>query len=251
MIVLRNDGRSYDEIRPVKMAYDPFGYADSSLLFEIGETKVLVSISLQKTVPSFLKGKNSGWLTAEYSMLPASTRSRVNRESSSFKRNFRSIEISRLIGRSLRAVVDLAVLGERTIVVDCDVLQADGGTRVAAITAASAALRVAEERWLERRVIEKSFVRSDIAAISVGIVRGHAYLDLSQEEDNISDVDFNFVLTRLGEIVEIQGTSEKRPISWENFELLKKLALRGVADLFEKRSFLNQERGTSALRVER
>ncbi|MBU1007529.1 ribonuclease PH [Candidatus Dependentiae bacterium] len=233
MIVLRNDGRTFDQVRPISITYDLFGYADASILFEIGQTKVLVSAMLQSSGPHFLRGRGTGWLTAEYAMLPSATRTRTFRESSAQKRSNRSIEISRLIGRSLRSVVDLDCLGERAITVDCDVLQADGGTRSACITAASLVLNMAQSRWLQDGVIKKSFLKSSIAAISVGVVCDQLYLDISQEEDNRASVDFNFVLTELGDIVEIQGTSEKSPMSWEDFEQVKKLALSGIEQLFK------------------
>lgn len=232
MLVLRNDGRSFDQIRPVTISYDAFGYADSSVLFEIGQTKVFASISLQKGVPHFMKGTNSGWLTAEFAMSTFSTRERTARESTQNRLNSRSVEISRLIGRSLRSVVDVSQLGERTIFVDCDVLQADGGTRVASITAASLALFAAESRWLKSGLITSKIIKEPIAALSVGVLNGQVFLDLSQDEDNEADADFNFIMTKSGKIVEIQGTSEKVPLSWENFAQVKKYALEGVAQLF-------------------
>jgi ribonuclease PH len=233
MINLRDDGRTYDQVRPLKITFDPFGYADSSILFEQGGTKVLVGVSLQEKVPQFLRNKSTGWLTAEYSLLPISTRGRTRRDISQARPNGRNVEISRIIGRSLRSVIDLSVIGERTIVVDCDVLQADGGTRCASITAACIALQVASRRWLKNGLIEKNFIIDAIAAISVGIVDGKVYLDLSQFEDNRAEADFNFVLSRLGGVIEIQGTSEKHPISWENFAQIKELALKGVVQIFE------------------
>jgi ribonuclease PH len=199
----------------------------------MGETKVFVSVHLQGGVPKFLKGTNRGWLTAEYAMLPSSTRGRTMREASQNRRNARSIEISRLIGRSLRCAVDLDSFGERTIFIDCDVLQADGGTRVASITAANLALEVAVERWLQSGYLRKNILIESIAAISVGVVNGRVYLDLSQNEDNAAEVDFNFVLTHSGKVIEIQGTSEKSPLSWENFDQIKRYALQGVEELFK------------------
>ena len=238
MIINRDDGRAWNQVRPLKLTYDPFGYADASLLFELGNTKIMVSISLQDKVPKFLKGGGNGWLTAEYAMLPSATKTRTRRESSLGQRNSRSVEISRLIGRCLRCVVNLDGFGERTIVVDCDVLQADGGTRVASITAASLLLEVAQQRWMQAGIIKKNIVRQQLAAISVGILRSHVYLDLAQNEDSSADADFNFVLTKSGDVVEVQGTSEQKPTSWENFELLKKTALSGVEQLFTMSSFI-------------
>jgi len=207
-------------------------------LFELGNTKVMVSISLQDKVPKFLKGGGKGWLTAEYAMLPSATKTRTRRESTLGQRNSRSVEISRLIGRCLRCVVNLDGFGERTIVVDCDVLQADGGTRVASITAASLLLEVAQQRWLEAGIIKKNILKQQIAAISVGVLRDHVYLDLAQNEDSSADADFNFILTKSGDVVEVQGTSEQKPTSWENFEILKKTALSGVEQLFAMSSII-------------
>lgn len=235
----RNDGRTYDSVRPIKLTYNSFGYSDSSVLFEQGNTKILVGVTLQDGVPQFLrrqnfkKGQRQGWLTAEYSMLPTATRGRTIRDSNQARPNARGVEISRLIGRSFRSVIDLSCIGERTVYIDCDVLQADGGTRCASICAANFALQAANANWLKNGVIEKSFIREEIAAISVGMLGECAYLDLSQFEDNRADVDFNFVLTKGGNIIELQGTSERTPMAWENFEQLKKLALKGCKDIFE------------------
>lgn len=242
MVMNRDDGRAYDQVRPIKLTYNKFGYADSSLLFELGRTKVLVSVSIQNGVPFFLKGRDKGWLTAEYAMLPCATLKRNVRESCLRQRNSRSVEISRLIGRSLRAVTNLDSIGERTIIIDCDVLQADGSTRVACITGASIALELAMNRWLKNGTIKSVFVKESIAAISVGIVNGNMYLDLSQYEDNFADADFNFILTKSGSIIEIQGTAEKRPISWEDFEQFKKFALVGVKNIFDvkEKNFVNK-----------
>jgi len=233
MINLRNDGRTYDQVRPLKISFDVFGHANASALFEFGGTKVLVGVTLQNRVPMFMKGRGVGWLSAEYAMLPISTKDRTNRESRQTRPNSRSLEISRLIGRSLRSVVDLSSIGERTIVIDCDVLQADGGTRCACISAASLCLKVAVDRWLKSGIIEKDIINDDIAAVSVGMVGGHACLDISQDEDNNAEADFNFVLSKSGNIIEIQGTSEKAPMSWENFGELKRLALLGVEQIFK------------------
>lgn len=233
MIEIRNDGRTYNQVRPINIQIDVFGYADVSVLFEQGGTKVLVGVTLQDGVPFFLKGSNSGWLTAEYALLPISTRGRSQRDSRQSNPSSRSLEISRLIGRCLRSGVDLSAIGERTIMVDCDVLQADGGTRCACISAASLALKIAVNRWMSEGAIRRQFVLESIAGISVGIVNGSACLDLSESEDNETDADFNFVLTRSGNIVEIQGTSEKSPISWENFAGLRNFALHGVEEVFK------------------
>ncbi len=236
----RKDNRSVDELRPIRVVYEPFGYAAASVLLEQGHTKVLVSVSLQTQVPPFLKGKHKGWLTAEYAVLPCATRQRSNRDAGLHTKNSRGVEISRLIGRSLRAVVDVSLIGERTIQVDCDVLQADGGTRTACITAASLALNRASERWLETGVISRSIIRDSLAAVSIGALEGIVYTDLTQEEDNRADADFNFVITRAGAVVEVQGTAETRPMSRLLFEELQKRAFDSAAQLFEALDCLHQ-----------
>lgn len=228
----RPDGRAGHEIRHITISYDTLGYADSSVFFELGQTKVLASVTLQQGVPHFLKGQRVGWLSAEYAMLPAATHQRTMRESLQGKQNSRNVEISRLIGRCLRTTVDLSILGERTIIIDCDVLQADGGTRVASITAASLALEIAIQRWMARGIILKNIMKTRIAAISVGLVKGIACADLSYIEDSCAEADFNFVVSAEGELVEVQGTSEKAPIPWSVFESLKALAIKGIDDLF-------------------
>jgi len=230
---IRSDGRGLDQVRTISFSKDVWGYADSSILLEVGMTKIFVAISLNVGVPSFLKGQGRGWLTAEYSMLPTSTHKRSVREINQPHRNFRSVEISRLIGRCLRTIIDLEKLGERTIVVDCDVLQADGGTRVAAITAASLALFFADKVWVQRGLVKESIFKKLIAAISVGVVEGEAMLDLSFEEDCGADADFNFIFAEDGSIIEIQGTAEKALINWKKFDELKKLAQKGAFSLFD------------------
>ena len=232
MELKRIDGRTLNQVRPIKFSYDALGYADSSVLFEIGNTKVLVSITLQNKVPIFLRGNGTGWLTAEYSMLPCATQKRIIRDSNQNQKNSRGVEISRLIGRCLRTVVDLSRIGEKSIIIDCDVLQADGGTRVACITAASMALKIAEKRWLNAGILDDNFIKDSIAAISVGRVNKQIYLDLSFDEDSKADADFNFILTESGKIIEIQGTSEKEPLDWFEFEEFKKLAIDGVLFIF-------------------
>lgn len=231
--VQRALGRSYNKLRPVTISYNVFGYAAGSVLFELGNTKVLCSITLQTGVPPFLKGSKQGWLTAEYAMLPTSSQQRVAREGSTGKRNDRSIEISRLIGRSLRAVLNLSVLGERTIMVDCDVLEADGSTRTAAITGAFAALKSAQEHWLKTGQISASLIDDELVAVSAGVLKGSVLLDLDYSEDSIIDADYNFVLTRSGKLIEIQGAAEKNAISWNEFDQMKQVVSSGVQELFE------------------
>lgn len=230
---LREDGRSFAELRPIKLEYDTLGYADASILFQTGQTKILVSVTIQAGVPPFLKGQKTGWLTTEYAMLPCATQKRTKRESTQLQRNSRSIEISRLIGRSLRAVTNLSQIGERTIIVDCDVLQADGGTRVASITASSLALSLAINRWIEAKILNENILKEHIAGVSVGKVGENILLDLSYKEDSQADADFNFILTESGKLIEVQGTAEKSPISWQEFENFKTLATQGIKEIFQ------------------
>lgn len=240
----RVDGRAFDQMRPIKITYDVFEFAAASLLYEIGKTKVLCAVTLQVGVPPFLRGKKTGWLNAEYAMLPAATPSRNQREIIGGKRSGRSVEISRMIGRSFRSIMDLDVLGERTIVIDCDVQQADGGTRTACITAAQLALGLAQERWLLEDLIEKPFLHDELAAISVGILDDKPILDVSFSEDSEGDADFNFVLTRSGKVIEIQGSAEKKPIDWHVFEQVRLLAMQGITGIFNtvfKKKSVSQE----------
>lgn len=227
----RTDGRRNDQIRPVKVTYGVYGNAQGSALFELGNTKVLCSIMLQDGVPHFLRGSGQGWLTAEYTLLPASTITRTPREASVMRRNSRSIEISRLIGRSLRSIIDLKQLGEKTIYIDCDVLQADGGTRTAAISGAYCALRHAVERWVSRDLVNDSVLINSLAAVSVGWVHEQALLDVNFAEDCKVDADFNFVMTGCGKIVEIQGATESEPIPWHAVVAMRESALKGVKDI--------------------
>lgn len=229
----RAGNRAPDSLRSLKVTYDVFSYAAGSVLFEVGRTKVLCAVTLQNGVPHFLRGKRRGWLTAEYALLPVSTPIRTVREVTSNKRNGRTIEISRLIGRALRTVSNLQVFGEQTVFIDCDVLQADGGTRTACITGAFLALRAAEAVWKERGIIPYGFIKDDLAAISVGVNSQGAYLDMDFAEDSTIDSDFNFVLTRSGKVVEVQGTSEREPVMWEDFELARSYALKGSQEIFE------------------
>lgn len=226
-------GRAFNQLRPIKISYDVFGYAQSSVLFELGNTKVLCSVTLQPGVPPFLKGSKQGWLTAEYAMLPTSSQQRIARESTTAKRNDRAIEISRLIGRCLRSIVDLSGIGERTIMVDCDVLQADGSTRTASITGAALALKIAAESWKAQGIIAQSILNDELVAVSAGCLQGCALLDLDYSEDSIIDADYNFVITKMGKIVEIQGAAEKKALSWQEFDAMKEVVLSGVKQLFK------------------
>lgn len=227
----RKQGRLFNELRPFRITYDIYAYAAGSALFELGDTKVLTAVTLQQGVPQFLRGKKTGWLTAEYGMLPASTPVRTLREGSTHKRNGRTIEIARMIGRSLRSIIDLSSLGERTIFIDCDVLQADGSTRTACITSAYCALRSAQQRWLADGTLTEAFLQDEIVALSAGLSANGPLLDIDYAEDSDIIADYNFVLTRSGNIIEIQGISEGRPISWQDFEALRNLAQEGLAQL--------------------
>jgi len=228
----RRDGRLLEEIRKPHILYEVYRHAAGSTLFSLGNTTVLCSVILQHGVPSFLKGKQVGWLTAEYAMLPASTQARIVRDSSSGKRNGRAIEISRLIGRVFRSIMNLAQLGEYTITIDCDVLHADGGTRTAAINGAYAALIAAQSRWLHEGVIKEPIVREDIAAISVGVVDAAVMVDLTYAEDSVAQADCNFILTRSGKVIEMQSSSEREPMSWEQIACAQMLAQQGIQQLF-------------------
>jgi ribonuclease PH len=233
----RIDSREYDKIRDLRATFDVFEFAPGSVLLELGKTKILCSVTLNSGVPRFLKGLNSGWLTADYAMLPASTHKRVNRDPN--KLNGRSVEISRLIGRTIRSVSDLSHLGEKTINIDCDVMQADGGTRTASIIAAYLALKKAQDRLLQSKDINLPILKDEIAAISTGISDGNCLLDLNFEEDSKAQIDLNFVLAKDGKLVELQGTAESDPIDWQDFDKLRNLAIKGTDQVFEFYKSLN------------
>lgn len=229
----RQGNRSYDQLRPLKVTYGIYPYAAGSTLFEIGNTKVLCAVTLQNGVPHFLRGKKMGWMTAEYSLLPSATPMRTVREITANRRSGRVIEISRLIGRSLRAVADLSVLSEQTIFIDCDVLQADGGTRAASITGAYLALRAAQARWQAQGILSsQSLLRDELAAVSVGLGSKGPLLDMDFAEDSMIDADYNFVLTRSNKVVEIQGSAERAAIGWDDYEEMRLLAMQGAHELF-------------------
>ncbi len=225
----RPDGRRPDELRPVHFILDYVDYPEGSVLVEWGRTRVLCNVSLQEGVPRWLAGSGQGWLTAEYALLPRSTHTRTPRENGIA--GGRTQEIRRFIGRSLRAGVDLSRLGERTLILDCDVLQADGGTRTAAVTGGYVALALAARRLAEREIVPPDFIRTPIAAVSVGIVQGQILLDLCCEEDSQAEVDLNVVMTGDGRFVEVQGTAEKRPFSPDVLVEMLDLARKGIADL--------------------
>ncbi|WP_408954947.1 ribonuclease PH [Natroniella sp. ANB-PHB2] len=228
----RVDGREgNDHLREIKITRDFTKYAEGSVLIETGDTKVICNASVESRVPYFLRGQDQGWLTAEYSMLPRATQDRNIREAAKRKLSGRTQEIQRLIGRSLRSAVDLEVLGERTIWIDCDVIQADGGTRTAAITGAFVAVIDAFNHLLAEGAIEKMPVNDFVAAVSVGIVDGELLLDLCFGEDSNAKVDLNLVMTGEGEVIEIQGTGEESPFSRENLVKLVELAEQGIKEL--------------------
>ena len=228
----RIDGRAYDELRPIKITPGFQAFAEGSAIIELGKTRVLCSVSMEDRVPNFLKGSGSGWVTAEYAMLPRSTLTRTPRDSAG-RVGGRNQEIQRLIGRSLRAVTDLDALGERTLTVDCDVLQADGGTRTAAITGAYIALYQALHKMANMGLISHIPLKSALAATSVGVVHGQMFLDLCYDEDFQAEVDFNVVMTSRGEFVEIQGTAENKPFSRDTADALLTLAKKGIDQLFQ------------------
>ena len=231
--VKRVDSRAYDELRPIKIIPGYQSFAEGSALIKLGRTHVLCSVSVEERVPGFLRGSGTGWITAEYAMLPRATVTRTPRDSSLGRVTGRNQEIQRLIGRSVRAVVDLSELGERTLTVDCDVIQADGGTRTAAITGAYVALRQALETLANMGVISSIPLKSAVAATSVGIVRSYMMLDLCYDEDRNAAVDFNVVMTSNGEFVEVQGTAEGKPFSRESIDDLLSLAEKGIKQLFQ------------------
>ena len=229
----RFDGRNWDELRPVKITPGYQSFAEGSALIELGKTRVLCSVSVEEKVPPFLRGGGTGWITAEYGMLPRANVTRSPREAALGRVSGRSQEIQRLIGRSLRAVTDLSALGERSLVIDCDVLQADGGTRTAAITGAYVALRQALQTLANMGIIASIPLKSAVAATSVGIVHDRQLLDLCYDEDYNAAVDFNVVMTSQGEFVELQGTAEGKPFTKETIDSLISLAGKGIKELFQ------------------
>jgi ribonuclease PH len=230
----RADGRSYDELRPVRIVPGFQSFAEGSALIELGQTRVLCSVSVEDRVPGFLRGRGTGWITAEYAMLPRATITRTPRDSSQGRIAGRSQEIQRFIGRSMRAIADLTALGERTLTIDCDVLQADGGTRTAAVTGAYVALHKAVETLANMGIISSIPLKCAVAATSVGVVHNNRLLDLCYDEDCDAEADFNVVMTSQGEFVEIQGTAESKPFTKETVDFLISLAEKGIRELFKK-----------------
>src|SRR5215471_5563209 len=232
-IPLRNDGRHADQLRTVKITPDFISQAEGSVLIELGKTRVICTATVEDGVPSFLKGSGKGWVTSEYGMLPRATEERTPREAARGKQSGRTLEIQRLIGRSLRAITDQEAMGEKTVFVDCDVIEADGGTRTASITGAFVALALAMERLVAAGILKSSPLIDTVAATSVGIVDDRALLDLAYEEDSRAEVDMNVVMTGEGHFVEIQATAEGRPFSGSEMQDLLALAAAGIRRLSE------------------
>lgn len=228
---MRPDGRRIDELRSIKIVRNFIKPAEGSVQIEMGDTKVICTASIENRVPLFLRDQNKGWITGEYSMLPRATQSRTIRESATGKVGGRTHEIQRLIGRAMRSVVDLGALGERTIWLDCDVIQADGGTRTASITGAYVALKDAISYALKNKLIEKQPIRDYIAAVSVGIVDGEPRLDLAYAEDSTAEVDMNIVMTGSGKYIEVQGTAETEPFDRKRLDDMLNLAEAGIRQL--------------------
>ena len=234
MTVTRPSGRSHDQLREISITRNFTRHAEGSVLVAFGDTQVICTASVEKGVPSFLRGQGQGWITAEYGMLPRSTDSRMGREAARGKQGGRTVEIQRLIGRSLRAAVDLTVLGENSITIDCDVIQADGGTRTASITGACVALVDAFTGMREKGIIAADPLKHMVAAVSVGIYEGMAVLDLDYPEDSNADTDMNVIMTEQGRFIEVQGTAEADPYSRKELEQMLALAESGIEALIVK-----------------
>jgi ribonuclease PH len=229
----RTDGRKQNQLRTLKITPSYIKTADGSVLIEMGDTKVICTAKLEERVPPFLRNSGKGWITAEYGMLPGSSQQRIGRESSRGKVGGRTHEIQRLIGRSLRAIADLKLLGERTIWIDCDVIQADGGTRTASITGAYVAVEEAVKSWLDIGKLLQTPIKDAVAAVSIGIVEGRILLDLCYIEDSTADVDMNFVMTGSGKFIEVQGTAESAPFTRKQMERMAEIAQDGIKELLK------------------
>lgn len=230
---MRPSGRTASQIRPVSITRNFTAHAEGSVLVEFGDTKVICTASVTEGVPRFMKGKGEGWITAEYGMLPRSTHTRCDREAARGKQGGRSLEIQRLIGRSLRAAVDLKILGENTITLDCDVIQADGGTRTASITGACVALVDALTYMRSKGILKANPLKHMIAAVSVGIYKGEAISDLEYIEDSAAETDMNVVMTETGKLIEVQGTAEGEPFSFEEMSEMLELAKHGLREIID------------------
>lgn len=229
--MVRHSGRNNNELRNIKIEKDYNPYAEGSCLVIFGGTKVICTASVEENLPHFLRGRGQGWVTAEYGMIPRSTHSRMRRESASGKQSGRTQEIQRLIGRSLRSIVDLKKLGERQITIDCDVIQADGGTRTAAITGSFVAMKLAISKMIKNKALSQDPITDQIAAISCGIVDGEAMIDLDYKEDSAAQVDANFIMTSKGKIVEVQSTAEENPFSVDQLHEMLDLASNAIKKL--------------------
>lgn len=238
---MRADGRGDRELRPLRITPGFIKHADGSALIEMGDTRVICTAKIEDRVPPFLRKTGKGWITAEYGMLPSSSPTRIPREAARGRMGGRTHEIQRLIGRSLRSVADLHCLGERTVWLDCDVIQADGGTRTASISGAYVALAGALKGWAANRSVPQSLLGDTLAAVSVGVVEGRALLDLDAGEDSGADVDMNFVMTGSGQFVEVQGTAEKKPFDADRLDELIGLARTGVRRILEVQQRVLQE----------
>ncbi len=230
---MRADGRKERELRPITITPGYIKHADGSVLIEVGDTRVICTAKLEDKVPPFLRNSGKGWITAEYGMLPSSSQVRISREAARGKIGGRTHEIQRLIGRSLRAIADLQQLGERTVWIDCDVIQADGGTRTASITGAYVALVEASRRWMKQGTIQKDPIEDAVAAVSVGVVGGKVFLDLTYEEDSHAEVDMNFVMTGSGKFVEVQGTAESAPFTKKGLDRMAEIAQQAIRELLK------------------
>ncbi len=233
-MIYRSDNRTPEQMRPVNVIPDFISTAEGSVLIEVGNTRVICTATVEESVPKFMQGRGKGWITSEYAMLPRSTLTRTPRESTKGRPSGRSQEIQRLIGRSLRAITDLARLGERTLFIDCDVIQADGGTRTASITGAFVAVGLAMQKLIDAGTLTSAPLRDFVAATSVGLVDGEILLDLCYEEDSRAEVDLNFVLTGAGRIVEVQATAEQHPFEDQQLRKMMELARKGIESLISK-----------------
>lgn len=231
---MRTDGRKPTQLRPLTIRPNYIKTADGSVLIEMGDTRVICTAKLEQRVPPFLRNSGRGWITAEYGMLPGSSQERIGRESSRGKVGGRTHEIQRLIGRSLRTIADLRSLGERTIWIDCDVIQADGGTRTASITGAYVALAEASRKWVATGILGASPIKEAVAALSIGIVDGKILSDLCYEEDSKADVDMNFVMTGSGRFIEVQGTAENSPFTKKQMERMAEVAHQGIKEILKE-----------------
>lgn len=230
---MRPSGRALDQLRQIQFTKGFTKHAEGSVLVEFGDTKVICNATVEEKVPPFLRGKSQGWVTAEYGMLPRSTDSRMRREASAGKQGGRTVEIQRLIGRSLRAAIDLTALGERTILVDCDVIQADGGTRTASITGGFVAMSLAIQKLLESGALSASPILHGVGSVSVGVYQGQPVLDLDYAEDSTAETDMNLVMTEQNEFIEVQGTAEAAPFSMAEMNAMLALGQKGIAELIQ------------------